>query len=109
MKQFLFLFIIFILFVGSFLRFYKLDWGGGIYSHPDEYHIAASVSQLSFPSQMHPHFFSYGTVTIYLIYFTQELIKYLSSTFNFELLTLNSFLIGRFYSALFSTLTIFLI
>src|SRR3989344_3882907 len=109
MKRFLFLFIIFILFVGSFLRFYKLDWGGGIYSHPDEYHIAASVSQLSFPHQMHPHFFSYGTLTIYLIYFTQQIINFISSALNFQLSTFNSFILGRFYSALFSSLTIIIV
>ena len=117
MKQFLFLFIIFILFVGSFLRFYKLDWGGGIYSHPDEYHIAASVSQLSFPHQMHPHFFSYGTVTIYLIYFTQELLKIFSSSLNscpelcrrIGFLVPDPFILGRFYSALFSSLTIIIV
>lgn len=101
--------LIFILTLGAFLRFYKLDWGQGLYSHPDEYHIVSSVAQLSFPAQMHPHFFSYGTVTIYLIYFTQEMLKFISETLNYQLSTINSFLIGRFYSALFSTLTIILI
>lgn len=101
--------------LGIFLRFYKLDWGQGLFTHPDEYHIVGSVAQLSFPNQMHPHFFSYGTVTIYLIYFTQELIKYTSSIFNFKFSLLggqaifNSFLIGRFYSALFSAFTIFIV
>ena len=109
MNKFMFLFVIFILFVGSFLRFYKLDWGEGIYSHPDEYHIAASVSQLVFPTQMHPHFFSYGTVTIYLIYFTQELLKIFSSDFNFGFLVPSPFILGRFYSALFSSLTIIIV
>lgn len=113
MKKSQFLIIIFILSVGFSLRFYKLDWGEGIFSHPDEYHIVASVAQLSFPHQMHPHFFSYGTVTIYLIYFTQELIKFFSSSLQLDSvlqnLILNSFIIGRFYSALFSTFTIFII
>jgi len=96
------IFFIIILLLGAFLRFYKLDWGQGLFAHPDEYHIASSVARLSFPNQMNPHFFSYGTVIIYLIYFTQELIKYIFSNFN-------SFLIGRFYSALFSTFTIFIV
>ncbi|MBI2028065.1 MAG: glycosyltransferase family 39 protein [Candidatus Levybacteria bacterium] len=91
------------------LRFYKLDWGEGLYSHPDEYHIVSAVNQLSYPSQMHPHFFSYGTVTIYLIYFTQELLKSASSVLSSQFIVPSSFLIGRFYSALFSTLTILLI
>lgn len=89
------LILILIILLGAFLRFYKLDWGEGLYAHPDEYHIAISVNQLSFPNQMHPHFFSYGTVIIYLIYFTKLLFANVSP-----------FLIGRFYSALLSTLTI---
>ncbi|MDP2585563.1 MAG: glycosyltransferase family 39 protein, partial [Candidatus Levybacteria bacterium] len=102
-------FLIIILLIGAILRFYKLDWGQGLFTHPDEYHIVGSVAQLAFPNQMHPHFFSYGTVTIYLIYFTQELIKYISSIFNLKFLIFNSFLVGRFYSALFSTFTIFIV
>lgn len=101
--------LILVIVIGGFLRFYKLDWGQGFFSHPDEYHIVASVAQLSFPTQMHPHFFSYGTVIIYLIYFTQEIIKHLSTTYSLELTTYNSFLIGRFYSAFFSTLTILIV
>lgn len=97
-----FIILLVIIFIGAFFRFYKLDWGQGLFTHPDEYHIVASVSQLSFPNQMHPHFFSYGTVTIYLIYFTQQIINFISSTLNLSLL-------GRFYSALFSVLTILLV
>jgi hypothetical protein len=95
-----FFIILSIIVLGAFFRFYKLDWGQGLFAHPDEYHIVGSVNQLSFPTQMNPHFFSYGTVIIYLIYFTQELLKHFPTTFNL-------FLLGRFYSALFSTLTIF--
>ncbi|MBI3092711.1 MAG: glycosyltransferase family 39 protein, partial [Candidatus Levybacteria bacterium] len=105
MSKFKTFFILFaIIFIGGFLRFYKLDWGEGLFTHPDEYHIVASVSQLSFPNQMHPDFFSYGTVTIYLIYFTKQLLQ----IFNIQHLVFDSFIIGRFYSALFSTLTILL-
>jgi hypothetical protein len=91
-----------IIVLGALLRFYKLDWGQGIFAHPDEYHIVGSVAQLTFPNQMNPHFFSYGTVIIYLIYFTQAIFRYFS-------IILDSFLIGRFYSALFSTLTILIV
>lgn len=83
---------------GGVLRFFKLNWGQGYFFHPDEYHIAISVNQLSFPNNMNPHFFSYGTFLIYLNYFTKIL-------FNLE----NPFLIGRFYSAFFSTLSIFVV
>lgn len=84
-----------IILIGAILRFYKLDWGQGLFAHPDEYYLVISANQLSFPTQMHPHFFNYGTFSIYLTYFTKLLFS-----------TLNPFLIGRFYSALFSTLTI---
>lgn len=108
-----FIYISLLSLIGGFFRFYKLDWAQGLFTHPDEYHIVASVNQLSFPNQMHPHFFSYGTVTIYLVYFTQELINFLSTIFNFHPSAdgsiFNSFIIGRFYSALFSTLTIIIV
>lgn len=106
LKRYKFTILIFLLiFIGGILRFYKLDWAQGLFTHPDEYHIVGAVNQLSFPNQMHPHFFSYGTVTIYLIYFTKLLIQIL----NYLSFIINPFLIGRFYSALFSTLTIFIV
>lgn len=89
------LILIIILTLGAFLRFYKLDWGEGLFAHPDEYHIVIAVNKLNFPSQMNPHFFNYGPIVIYPIYFTKLLIT-----------NANPFLIGRFYSALYSTLTI---
>jgi hypothetical protein len=85
-----------ILLIGAFLRFYKLDWGEGYHFHPDEYHIAIAAGRLSFPTQLNPELFSYGSFSIYLIYFTKSIFA-LKSSF---------FLIGRFYSALFSTLGI---
>lgn len=98
------LILIAVIFIGGFFRFYKLDWGEGLFTHPDEYHIVISANQLSFPTQMNPNFFNYGTVTIYLIYFTKQL-----SAISYQLSDLNPFLIGRFYSALFSTLSILLV
>ena len=93
------LYLLIIISIGAVLRFYKLDWGEGYFFHPDEYHLTISVNQLSYPSQMHPHLFSYGSFPVYLIYFTKLI-------FNLET---SPFLIGRFYSALFSTLTIVVI
>lgn len=91
-----------ILFIGAFLRFYKLDWGEGNFFHPDEYHIAAAVNRISFPTQMNPRLFTYGSFVIYLIYFTRLVLIFLK----LKLFNLNPILLGRFYSALFSTLTI---
>jgi hypothetical protein len=90
--------LLLIIFLGGFFRFYKLDWGEGYFFHPDEYHIVAAVNRLNFPIQMNPKLFSYGSFIVYLNYFTKTIFG-----------NANPFLIGRFYSAFFSTLTIYLI
>lgn len=97
--------LVVLLLLGTILRFYKLDWGEGYFFHPDEYHVAHAVSQLSFPSQMNPHLFSYGSFTVYLIYFSQLFLGFWGQKF----LILNPILLGRFHSAFFSSLTIFVV
>src|SRR4030042_4873676 len=94
--------IIFIIFLGGFFRFYKLNWGENFFFHPDEYHIVAAVERLSFPTNINPELFSYGSLTIYLIYFSRLFLSLFNPTFE----NLNPFLLGRFFSALFSTFTI---
>lgn len=56
--------------LGIVFRSYNLSWGAPYFFHPDERNIANSVSQLEYPVQMNPHFFAYGTLPIYAIYFT---------------------------------------
>lgn len=98
--------LIAIVVLAAFLRFYKLDWGSGYFFHPDEYHIAASVNQLQWPSQMNPHFFAYGTFTSYLIYFTKLFFPWLFGNLGgFG----QAILIGRGYSAFFATLTVLIV
>ena len=97
--------ILTLFFLGGFLRFYKLDWGEGFFFHPDEYHIAIAVNRLDFPSNMNPEFFSYGSFSVYLIYFSKLIIQSIKT----GLPDINPILIGRFYSALFSTITILLV
>lgn len=94
--------ILVILLIGAFFRFYKTDWGEGYFFHPDEYHIATAVSRLSFPVNLNPELFSYGSFTVYLIYFSKFGLTLINQSFK----DLNPFLIGRFYSAVFSALTI---
>lgn len=92
------------------LRFYNLNWGSPFYFHPDERNIASAITQLSFPNQMNPHFFAYGSLPIYAIYFTGMLVNYFSfcsHTFSachvsFE----QAIVISRIYSAIFSLLLI---
>ncbi len=116
-KKNIFFFLVVLMTISSFLRFYDLNWGAPFYFHPDERNIASSVSQLKFPAQMNPHFFAYGSLPIYTIYFTGVLINFLShmslplllgegqgevrwaiSTVSFS----QAILVSRFFSALFS-------
>ena len=92
--------------LGAFLRFYNLNWGAPFYFHPDERNIASSISQLRFPNQMNPNFFAYGSLPIYKIYSTGLIINQFR---NFQLPFNQAIIIGRFYSAILSTLLIPLI
>lgn len=95
-------YLLMIILIAGFFRFYKLDWGEGYFFHPDEYHIGISVNQMSFPDRMHPNFFAYGTFISYLIYFS----KSLATSIGLIQQSYNPILIGRFFSAIFSTATI---
>src|SRR3990172_10908907 len=54
---------------------------------------------------MNPELFSYGSFSVYLIYFSKLILQSVGA----NLSNTNPILIGRFFSALFSTLTIFLV
>ncbi len=69
-----------ILSLGIFFRVYNLNWGAPFYFHPDERNIAASVSQLIFPTQFNPHFFAYGSLPIYLTFFVGLAINFFRIT-----------------------------
>lgn len=127
------LLLIILLVLGGFLRFYNLNWGAPYYFHPDERNIVSSVTQLAFPENMNPHFFAYGSLPIYAIY-TTGLIKNITSyctvpfdrclptdmtslyfwdTETWHKINTVSFsdaaIISRLFSAVFSTLLIFLL
>lgn len=95
--------------IGGFLRFYNLNWGTPYFFHPDERNIASAVSQLQFPNQMNPHFFAYGSLPIYAIYFTALLINSLHLspiTYPLDPTFDQAIIISRFYSAFFATMLI---
>lgn len=79
-------------------RFIGINWGNGSYFHPDENNMAIAVSQLKIDN-LDPHFYAYGQFPLYLGFFT---LKALSWPASFE----NSILILRFWSAVFSTLSV---
>src|SRR5258706_2252858 len=93
----------FIILLGIVLRFYNLDWGSPFYFHPDERNIASAISQLSFPKQLNPNFFAYGTVPIYIIFFSGLIINLFKKTFiTFE----QAIILSRLFSFILSVLLI---
>jgi len=90
-------FLLFTVFLVLFTRFINLDWGQGFFFHPDENNMASAVTRLSF-SDFNPHFFAYGQFPLYLVFFTQKALR--QSGFN------SAIFILRFYSALFSSLSV---
>lgn len=100
------LFIIFLIVVGSFLRFYNLNWDSGHFFHPDERNIANAVARINFFSQLDPGFFAYGGFTIYLYRIAAELLKFITSDISWTFDWSHINVIGRFFSAFFSILTV---
>src|SRR5882757_7591233 len=98
-----FLFLTLLTLLGLFLHFFNLNWGSPWYFHPDERNIASAVSQLQFPDQMNPHFFAYGSLPIYTIFFTGLLTHLFAlPQIRFD----EAIVISRAYSAFFATLLI---
>lgn len=90
--------LLLIIVLGALVRFYNLDWGDGFFFHPDERNIGMAISRINFAEKAYnPEFFAYGSFPIYMIY--------LLSKGNFE----TSLLLGRALSALFSTISLYLI
>ncbi|MGH7202855.1 MAG: glycosyltransferase family 39 protein, partial [Candidatus Levyibacteriota bacterium] len=104
------LFLVLLTLIGLFFHFYNLNWGAPWYFHPDERNIATAVSQLNFPSQMNPHFFAYGSLPIYTIFFTALLGHFFAhlqlAAFHTNVRFEEAIVISRAYSALFATVLI---
>ena len=103
------------IFIGIFFRFYNIPWGSPLFFHPDERNIASSISQLTYPQQMNPHFFAYGSLPIYSIYFAGVAINFIQNILfhaHNEIMRVgfeNAIVIGRTFSVFFSVLLLYLI
>jgi len=116
--------------LGGFFRFYNLNWDEGQLYHPDERNVAAAVSRIEFPTKLDPEFYAYNGLPIYLYHGIgtilslkgeQPLSSFLASLINPEKLDFQKKdfswtydwskinLIGRFFSALSATISIYLI
>jgi len=108
-KKLFFLILTVIILAGIFLRFYNLNWDQGNFFHPDERNIANAVTRIVFFEQLNPQFFAYGSLPIYLYRATGDFLTLVTKnpdwTSQWPLINL----IGRFYSALFASLSLILI
>lgn len=95
-----------LLLLAAFFRFYNLNWDQGNFFHPDERNIDNAVAKISFFSQLNPGFFAYGGFSIYLYRATAEVLMHLTHDSQWILNWQYINIIGRFFSAFFSTLTI---
>ncbi len=94
-----------------FFTFYNFNWGAPFYFHPDERNIASSVTQLKFPSNMNPHFFAYGSLPIYSVYFLGLVINFFTGrgSLNFNVGFEQAIILGRLFSTILTILIIPLI
>ncbi len=98
--------LILITIIAGIFRFYNLNWDQKSYFHPDERNIANAVTKIHFFDALDPQFFAYGGLTIYLDRATGELINLLTHETIWTSDWGNIDMIGRSWSAFFSTLSI---
>jgi len=108
-KRVTFIILLVITLTGGFLRFYNLNWDEGHFFHPDERNIALAVTRIHFFNELNPQFFAYGSFPIYLYRGVGELLKFIDNNTDwiYDWGYIN--LIGRYISALVSTISILLI
>lgn len=85
------------------VRLFRVDWDQHHFFHPDERAIGFAVDRLSFsPLQLNPHFFAYGSLTLYVIKGATSVLGGLHQAFKgYD----SSIFAGRIISALLGALT----
>lgn len=103
------IFLLFFVVLGGYFRFYNLNWDNGYTFHPDERNIDAAVSRINLFDSLDPEFFAYGGLPVYLYRATAQPISIFleDESWIHDWGKINQ--IGRFYSALFSTVSLFII
>lgn len=87
-------FLVCLLVLAIFTRFFNLNWGNNLFFNPDENNMANSVLQMS-RHNLDPHFYAYGQFPLYLTFFTTPKHEFGSIVFTL-----------RFWSAIFSSLSL---
>ena len=94
--------LIIIILLAIFLRFFNLNWGEGFYFHPDENNMARAL--LYFDNEGDPQFYAYGQLPLFLAWGG---IKFWHLFTNKAIISFNQAVFSlRFFSAFFSVLTI---
>lgn len=107
------LFAIFVL-TAIYTRIVGLDWGLSYPMHPDERNMVNAIQQLSCDSLfsakcLHPGFFAYGQITLYVGYFLVRLPQSLLGFSDQQMSFVAAALALRWISAVASLLTIFIL
>src|SRR3989339_489609 len=93
-----------ILFLGYKLRSYGLNWDQGFHLHPDERMLIMVAEKINFFKNLNPDFFNYGSLPLYLLKGTAQLVDFL---FNKNLANYDGMLkVGRNLSIFFDLVTI---
>ena len=72
--------LITILIIGFFLRVYGVNWDLGFHLHPDERMLIMVADKIHFFNQLNPDFFNYGTLPIYILKGSAQLIDFIFKT-----------------------------
>ena len=89
------------------LRLYGINWDQGFHLHPDERMLIMVAGKIKFFSQLDPDFFNYGSLPIYLLAGSGQLLDAFLPT---SLDTYDGMLyMGRFLSTVFDVLTLVVI
>jgi len=90
-----------VLFLAAALRFYGLDWDGGLGAHPDERYLVGVAESLRWPDRLNPFDatpdYAYGHLPLYLLALVGSLIR-----------NVDWLLVGRGLAALFDLGTVVL-
>lgn len=99
--------LFFILVLAVVLRLYGINWDQGFHLHPDERQLIMVATSIHFWDQLNPNFFNYGSLPIYLLKGSAQLIDAVMKT---SFATYDGLLyLGRLLSVLFDLGTLLVV
>lgn len=98
-----------IVLLGCILRFLNLNWDSGYRIHPDEALIVNGTLSITFFSQLFPGFHDYNGLSIYILKIASLIFQFLTHTSWWSTSPEGVTIVGRFISAIISSLSILLV